>query len=120
MIRNKYNVEQAVQFILKPGDESELSDLDEDDDHDEISACNIHRVEIEDDIEGDDINEEQVNDNHERNTSKEKVQDSTLNQPAKKKKSMIIIIIGIVYPHLFLIRHLVGKSLMYHQKILKS
>ena len=86
MIRNKY-VEQAVQFILKPGDESELTDLDEDDDHDEISACNIHRVEIEDDIERDDISEEQVNDNHERNTSKEKVQDSTLNQPAKKTKA---------------------------------
>ena len=86
MIRNKY-VEQAVQFILKPGDESELTDLDEDDDHDEISACNIHRVEIEDDIERDDISEEQVNDNRERNTSKEKVQDSTLNQPGKKTKA---------------------------------
>ena len=86
MNRNKYNVEQAVQFILKPGDESELSDLDEDDDHNEISACNNHGVEIEDDIEGDDRREEQVNDNHERNISKEKVQDSTLNQPAKDTK----------------------------------
>ena len=35
---------------------------------------------------GDDISDEEVNDNHERNTSKEKVQDSTLNQPAKKTK----------------------------------
>ena len=86
MNRNKYNVEQAVQFILKPGDESELSDLDEDDDHNEISACNNHGVEIEDDIGGDDRREEQVNDNHERNISKEKVQDSTLNQPAKDTK----------------------------------
>ena len=66
MNRNKCNAEQAVQFFLEPGDESELSDLDEDDDHDEISACNNHRVEIEDDIEGDDIIEEQVNDNHEK------------------------------------------------------
>ena len=32
------------------------------------------------------IYEEQVNDNHERNTSKQKVQDHTLNQPAKKIK----------------------------------
>ena len=86
MNRNKYNVEQAVQFILEPDDESELSDLDEDDDHDEMSAFNNHRVEIEDDIEGDDISEEQVNDNHERSTFKEKVQDSTLNQLAKKTK----------------------------------
>ena len=54
--------------------------------YDEISACNNHRVEIEDDIEADDISEEQVNDNHERNTSKQKVQDHTLNQPAKKIK----------------------------------
>ena len=30
--RNKCNVEQAVQFILEPFHESELSDLDEDDD----------------------------------------------------------------------------------------
>ena len=71
MNRNKYNVEQAVQFILEPVDESELSDLVEDDDHDEISECNNHRVEIEVDIEGDDISEEQINYNHERNTSKE-------------------------------------------------
>ena len=71
MNRNKYNVEQAVQFILEPVDESELSDLAEDDDHDEISECNNHRVEIEVDIEGDDISEEQINYNHERNTSKE-------------------------------------------------
>ena len=42
---------------------------DEDNYHDEISACNYHRV-----------------DNHERNTSKEKVQSSALNQPAKKTK----------------------------------
>ena len=49
MNRNKYNVEQAVQFILEPVDESELSDLVEDDDHDEISECNNHRVEIKDD-----------------------------------------------------------------------
>ena len=48
-----------------------MSDLDEDDDHDEISECNNHRVEIEVDIEGDDISEEQINYNHERNTSKE-------------------------------------------------
>ena len=79
MNRNKYNVEQALQFILKPGDESELSDLDKDDDNDEISTCI-------DDIEWDDISEVKVNDNHERNTSKEKIQDSTLNQPAKKTK----------------------------------
>ena len=46
-----------------------MFDLDEDNYHDEISACNYHRV-----------------DNHERNTSKEKVQNSTLNQPAKKTK----------------------------------
>ena len=84
--RNKYNVEQAVQFIFKLGDESELSKLNDDDDHDEKSGCNNHRVEIEDDIEGDAISEEQVNDNHERNTSKEKIQDSTLNQPANKTK----------------------------------
>ena len=32
------------------------------------------------------ISEEQVNDNHERNTSKEKIQDSTLNQPVNKTK----------------------------------
>ena len=32
MNRNKYNLEQAVQFILEPFHESELSDLDEDDD----------------------------------------------------------------------------------------
>ena len=51
--RNKYTVEQAVQFIFELGDESELSKLDDnDDDHDEISAYNNHRVEIEDDIEG--------------------------------------------------------------------
>ena len=87
MNRNKYNVEQAVQFILNPGDESELSDLDKDDDNDEIPACKNHRVEIEDDIEGDDISEVQVNE---------------------------------MYPHLFLIRHLVGNRLMYHQKTLKS
>ena len=37
-------------------------------------------------FEGDDISKEQVNDNHERNASQEKVQDSTLNQPAKKTK----------------------------------
>ena len=86
MNRNKDNVEQAAQFILEPCDKSELSDLDENDDHDEISACNNHRVEIEDDIEGDDISEDQVNDNHERNTSKKKDQDRTLNQPAKKTK----------------------------------
>ena len=73
MNRNKYNVEQAAQFILKQVDESELSDLGKDDDNDEISACNNHRVEIKDDIEGDDISEEQVNDNHKRNTSKEKI-----------------------------------------------
>ena len=79
-------MEQAVQSIFEPGDESELSDIDEDNDHDEISACNNHRVETEDGIEGDDVSEEQVNDNHNRNTSKEKVQDSTLNQPAKKTK----------------------------------
>ena len=85
MNRNKY-VEQAAQFILEPSDESELSDLDEDDDHDEISAFNNHRVEIEDDIDRDDRSGEQVNDNHERNTCKEKVQESTLNQPAKKTK----------------------------------
>ena len=89
--RNKYNVEQAVQFIFKLGDESELSKFNDDDDyddddHDEKSGCNNHRVEIEDDIEGDAISEEQVNDNHERNTSKEKNQDSTLNQPANKTK----------------------------------
>ena len=89
--RNKYNVEQAVQFIFELSDESELSKLDDDDDyddddHDEMSGCNNHRVEIEDDIEGDAISEEQVNDNHERNTSKEKIQDSTLNQPANKTK----------------------------------
>ena len=79
-------MEQAVQSIFEPGDESELSDIDEDNDHDEISPCNNHRVEIEDGTEGDDVSEEQVNDNHNRNTSKEKVQDSTLNQPAKKTK----------------------------------
>ena len=53
---------------------------------DEISACNDHRVEFEDDIEGDDISEEKVNENHKKITSKEKIQDSTLNQPAKKTK----------------------------------
>ena len=67
-----YNVEQTVQFILKPGDESELSNLDEDDDHDETSACNNYWLEIEDDIEEDDISEEQVSDNHRKNTFKEK------------------------------------------------
>ena len=46
MNRNEYNAEQAVQFILEPGDESELSDLDEDDDHDEISA-RLHVITIE-------------------------------------------------------------------------
>ena len=63
-----------------------MSDLDEDDDHDEISAYNNHRVEIQHEIEGYNISEEQANNNHERNTSKEKVQYSTLNQPAKKTK----------------------------------
>ena len=95
-----------------------MSNLD--DDHDEISECNNHRVEIKDEIEGDDINEEQVNGNHEKNTSKEKVLDSTLINLQRKQKSMIIIVVGIMYPHLFLICHLVGKSLMYHQKIFKS
>ena len=69
---------------FEPGDESELSDLDKDD-HGEISACNNHRVEI-DGIEGEDISEEQVNDNQKTNTSKEKIQGSTLNQPAFAKK----------------------------------
>ena len=46
--------------------------LDEDDDHDEISACNNHRVAIEGYIEGVEISEGQVNDNHKRNTSKRK------------------------------------------------
>ena len=69
--RNKYIVEQAVLCIFELGDKSELSKLDDDDD-DEISGCNNHRVEIEDDIEGDAISEEQVSINHERNASKEK------------------------------------------------
>ena len=69
---------------FEPGDESELSDLDKDD-YDETSACNNHRVEF-DDIEGEDISGEQVNDNQKTNTCKEKIQDSTLNQPAFAKK----------------------------------
>ena len=93
-----------------------MSKLDENDYHYEISKCTNHRVEIEDDIEGDDVSEEQVNDNHERNTYKEKVQDSTSNRPGKKKK---------VNDHNYCWRnvsprHLVWKSLMYHWKILKS
>ena len=95
-----------------------MSNLD--DDHDEISECNNHRVEIKDEIEGDDINEEQVNGNHEKNTSKEKVLDSTLINLQRKRKSIIIIVVDIMYPHPFFICHLVGKSLMYHQKIFKS
>ena len=87
-----------------------MSDFDEDNDHDEISACNNHRVER------DDVSEEKVNDNHNRNTSKEKVQDSTLNQPAKKTKANDHNYRWCnVSP-----RHLVGESLMCHQKILKS
>ena len=93
--------------------------LDEDDDHDEISACNNHRVAIEGDIEGVDISEGQVNDNHKRNASKEKVQDSTLNQPAKKMKINDNYCWHNVSPPVF-DSHSVGKSSMYHQKILKS
>ena len=93
--------------------------LDEDDDHDEISACNNHRVAIEGGIEGVDISEGQVNDNHKRNTSKEKVQDSTLNQPAKKMKINDNYCWHNVSPPLS-DSHSVGKSSMYHQKILKS
>ena len=92
---------------FEPGDESELSDLDKDD-HDEISACNNHRVEF-DDIEGEDISGKQVNDNQKTNTSKEKIQDSTLNQPAFAKKMKLND-----YNYCWC------KRLMYNQKILKN